>query len=64
MLGLESLLSKRSNTNIIRLRMSRIPFIHIFFFLKSQVKKIVYETLEYYSQNIKTKKTLTRCETC
>jgi len=38
-------------------------FIHIFFFLKSQVKKIVYETLEYYSQNIKTKKTLTRCET-
>jgi hypothetical protein len=34
-----------------------------FFFLKSQVKKIVYETLEYYSQNIKTKKTLTRCET-
>ena len=27
-----------------------------FFFLKSQVKKIVYETLEYYSQNIKTKK--------
>ena len=35
----------------------------VFLLFKISSKKIVYETLEYYSQNIKTKKTLTRCET-